>query len=246
MLAGYWGKNMNRALFQRRLRQLHLWLGLAIGAQVGLWLVSGLFMSWFPIEKVRGEHLRAEEVLPALSWSADYLGPAEALKIAGAGASTITAKRIGDEAVWEVSGLGRITLVDAETGEVISPLSEDRAVALADAAYSGEGKVASAERLVRAPQEYGGRVPVWRVDFAGGDDATFYVDASTGEVRAVRTGLWRAFDFMWGLHIMDWSSRENFNSWWLKMTASLAVLFFLAGLGLVIVRLADILRRSRR
>ena len=51
---------MNRALFNRRARQLHLWLGLAIGAQVGLWLISGLFMTWFPIEEVRGEHLRAE------------------------------------------------------------------------------------------------------------------------------------------------------------------------------------------
>jgi len=237
---------MNRALFQRRLRQLHLWLGLAIGAQVGLWLISGLFMSWFPIEEVRGEHLRTEEVTPALSWSADYLDLDEVLEVTGTGANTITAKRIGDEAVWEVSRFGRIVLVDAETGEVISPLSEDRAVALAEGAYNGAGRLSKAEMLDRAPQEYGGRVPVWRVDFAEADSATFYVDASTGEVRAVRTGLWRAFDFMWGLHIMDWSSRENFNSWWLKMTASLAVLFFLAGLSLVIVRLTDMLRRNGR
>lgn len=237
---------MNRALFQRRLRQLHLWLGLAIGAQVGLWLISGLFMSWFPIEEVRGEHLQTEEGAPLLSWSDDYLAPDDVLQIIGTRADTITAKRLGDQTVWQVSGFGRITLVDAQTGQVISPLSEERAVALADAAYSGAGKISEAEMLDRAPQEYGGRVPVWRVDFTGGDDATFYVDASTGEVRAVRTGLWRAFDFMWGLHIMDWSSRENFNSWWLKMTASLAVLFFLAGLGLLIVRLADLLRRKSR
>ena len=31
----------------------------------------------------------------------------------------------------------------------------------------------------------------------------------TGEIEAVRTRWWRAFDFAWGLHIMDLSERED-------------------------------------
>jgi len=66
---------------------------------------------------------------------------------------------------------------------------------------------------------------VWRIDFEKPDAASFYVDAKTAEIKAVRTGLWRTFDFMWGLHIMDWSNRENFNSWWIKTVAALSVFF---------------------
>ena len=42
----------------RFMSQIHLWLGVIVGAQVMLWLISGLFMVLWPIETVRGEHLR--------------------------------------------------------------------------------------------------------------------------------------------------------------------------------------------
>ena len=96
------------------------------------------------------------------------------------------------------------------------------------------------------PREYGRAGPVWQIKFNESDPASFYVDATTGEVKAVRTGLWRVFDLMWGLHIMDWSSRENFNSWWIKATATVAVVFFISGLCLIILRLRTALNRRRK
>ena len=86
---------------------------------------------------------------------------------------------------------------------------------------------------------------MWRIDFEKPDAASFYVDAKTAEIKAVRTGLWRTFDFMWGLHIMDWSNRENFNSWWIKTVAALSVFFFFTGLGLVLLRIRSALKPRR-
>ena len=42
-----------------------------------------------------------------------------------------------------------------------------------------------------------------------GDGTHFYVDAGSGEIVAKRTGWWRFYDFMWGLHIMDPGGRED-------------------------------------
>ena len=41
------------------------------------------------------------------------------------------------------------------------------------------------------------------------DGVHFYVDASSGQIVATRTGWWRFYDFMWGLHIMDPVTRED-------------------------------------
>ena len=41
------------------------------------------------------------------------------------------------------------------------------------------------------------------------DGTHFYVDSGSGEVIARRTGWWRFYDFMWGLHIMDPGGRED-------------------------------------
>ena len=47
----------------------------------------------------------------------------------------------------------------------------------------------------------------WQASFA--DGTNLYHDAATGEVLALRTGWWRIYDFMWGLHIMDPATRED-------------------------------------
>ena len=37
--------------------RLHKWLALFAGVQIILWFASGAYMSFMPIEQVRGEHL---------------------------------------------------------------------------------------------------------------------------------------------------------------------------------------------
>jgi hypothetical protein len=99
------------------------------------------------------------------------------------------------------------------------------------------GRAAAPIWLTAKTSEYRGPVPAWRIDFTGPDTAALYIDAATGEIKAVRTPLWRLYDALWGLHIMDWRDRENFNSILLIFASSLASLLALVGLGLTFYRL---------
>jgi hypothetical protein len=130
-------------------------------------------------------------------------------------------------------------MFDAATGEKLTPLTEADARAVAQYNWAGQGEVASASLLEAAPSESGRKGdPMWRIDFEGKDKATFWVTPDTGEVRAVRTGIWRVFDLMWGLHIMDWSARETIASWWMKAFAFGGLMMSLAGAWLLARRLA--------
>ena len=46
--------------------------------------------------------------------------------------------------------------------------------------------------------------------------------------------MWRIFDFVWMLHIMDYQDRDNFNTWLLISAAALALIISLSGMYLVV------------
>ncbi|MFA5937735.1 MAG: hypothetical protein WC809_00140 [Sinimarinibacterium sp.] len=59
---------------------------------------------------------------------------------------------------------------------------------------------------------------------------TLYIAPATGQIVARRNDLWRIFDFVWMLLIMDYDECENFNHPPLIATATTALLFVLTGL----------------
>lgn len=228
---------MNRALLNRRLLQAHRWSGLILGAQLLLWLASGFFMSLFPIEAVRGEHLRKPSAELVLVWPSGLLAADRALAAAGGPVHSLSAGWVGNDPVWRLRGADGPVLVDARTGARIGQITQAQARSVALAVWTGKGMPGTPVLVDPAPQEAGIDGPAWRIEFGAPDYATAYVDARTGELRSVRTTLWRVYDVFWGMHIMDWQARENFNSWWLKLTAGLAVLFALSGVALLGLRL---------
>ncbi len=237
---------MNKAILNRNLRKLHLWFGIGIGLQLGLWLISGLFMTLFPIDQVRGTHLRAEQSPQIVSHDLDILVPSDIVSRHTLRPQSLTLKMFNERPVYIVTSEDQTQVFDAKTGAIWETLNEALATQIAVSNYAGRSTQTTATFFQdKAPREYGREGPVWRVDFKKPDAASFYVDATTAEVKAVRTGLWRTFDFMWGLHIMDWSNRENFNSWWIKTVACLAVFFFLTGFALVVLMLRSAFRRRR-
>ena len=69
--------------FSLRMRKWHRWLALIVGVQVLLWTVSGLFMSFVPIETVRSENLiKTPDFIP-LKIGADFTSAAEAIESSG-------------------------------------------------------------------------------------------------------------------------------------------------------------------
>lgn len=218
------------------LRRWHVWLGWIVGLPLLLWTATGLFMATFPIERVRGEHLIGEP--PALSLAAPPVVPA----VGARPLASISLEPRSGGARWIIRYKdGGARLADPATGRLLPPLSPADARAIVEARYTGSAKVASVERTSAdsPPIELRRKVPAWRVIFD--DGARFYVHAETGEILARRTALWRVYDFMWGLHILDPGGREDTDSWWLFGFA----LVSLASLLMAIVLLPMTIRRRR-
>ena len=220
----------------RRFAKWHIWLGWLVGVPVLMWTVTGLIMVIKPIEEVRGSHLRAET--PAVS-GAELAMPALASDV-----TAVELVRQPDGPVWvvqEASG-GRYRY-SARDGSLLPPVLEEEARALALATFAGQ---ADLEKMTYFPSDEAPmdlRVPrnSWQAHFADGTNV--YVDDTTGEVLALRTGWWRVFDFAWGLHIMDLETREDTSHPVLILFAALAIIGSLLGCVLMFRRRKARVRR---
>ena len=50
---------------------------------------------------------------------------------------------------------------------------------------------------------------------------------------------------MWRLHILDFDTGENINSWWLLLIAAVTLILVITGLVLLWIRIAGDLKRRR-
>ena len=87
--------------------------------------------------------------------------------------------------------------------------------------------------------EYRGRnLPLYKVVSLSneGKEINVYQDPFTGEIVAIRSAQWRIWDFMWGLHIMDWVDRDNIDNFLLKVFSFLALLTSISGITLFFIK----------
>ena len=188
----------------RRLARWHIWLGWLVGVPLLLWTFTGLWMVARPIEEVRGTNLRAEPA--ALVAPQTVALP----KLDGRSVERIEmVSRLG-QPVWIVRYQGGdARAADASTGALLPRIDAATARSIADAALAAPGEVGAVRAFAAdaAPSDLRRERASWQVAYA--DGLNVYVDALTGEVLAVRSGQWRWFDVMWGLHIMDLQTRED-------------------------------------
>lgn len=209
-------------------RRAHKWIGLLIGVQALLWMISGLYMVVVPLEVIHGDHL-VHAPRAHLAASGARM-PLAALHEAYPGITSMRLKRLLDREVVEIRQDKKISLVDAVSGTIISPLDRTTVRALADAAYTGAGTLRAIEWVTEAPREVGARPPpLWAVHYGGAGKDTLYFSPFTGELVARRHELWRWFDFLWMLHIMDYAERENVNNSLLRLASFTGLAFALSG-----------------
>lgn len=220
---------MKQAFWSRR---LHKWLGLVVGIQALLWMASGLYMTAISIDVIHGDHLAHVE-RPAVEAGAVGIQPAQL----AAQFPTMTGfrlKRLLELEVYEVKHAEGTSLVDAWNGKRLDPLDQQRAQRVALESYQGEGGLKEIRLLQELPQEVATRkAPLWRADFEDDDHTTLWVSPATGEVIAKRHTLWRVFDFLWMLHIMDYDTRDDVNNTLLRVASVAGTLFALSGLWLL-------------
>jgi hypothetical protein len=220
-------------------RTSHKWLGLLLAIQAVFWTAGGLYMTAVHIDIIHGDRLVRPIPVPPLDFSA-LMDPGA---LASGDAETVRLETQLGRPVYIVAGTSGSRLVDAQTGAQLSPLGEAAARARADAHFAEQGQIVSAELLREAPGELRGRpAPLWRVQFEGAWKPTLYISPQTGELMAKRHDLWRTFDFVWMLHIMDYETRDNVNNILLRITTWMAFVTSLTGAWLLFYSF----RRRRR
>ena len=226
---------------------IHKWLALLMAIQILFWFVSGLFFAIAPIERVRSEHMKAEAPPAPIALADAAAGLA---RIAGeAPGEKIEIRSLLGRPVALVSPReGAPRLYGLADGRRLSPVPATLAAAVAEADHAGTERAVRVERVTAESPEYRGPLPAWRVDFDDGANRALYVAQDSGVVTARRSTLWRVFDFLWGLHIMDFRNHEDFNTPLLIVATALALVVIVTGMILFPVRLGLTawLRRRRR
>ncbi len=226
--------------------KIHKWLALLMAIQILFWFVSGLFFAIAPIEQVRSEHMKAAAPSAPIP-----------IKVAAAGLQRIAGAAPGERIeirtmlarpVALVSPhAGRPRLYDLASGRQISPVPSALAVQIAEADYLGDRRAARVSLVTEESPEYRAALPAWRVDFDDDANRALYVAHDTGVVTARRSTLWRVFDFLWGLHIMDFKNHVDFNTPLLIGSTALALVMIVAGIILFPSRLGyNAWKRRRR
>lgn len=157
-----------------------------------------------PIEEVRGTGLLRDPEPMRLKGT-----PIPPL-IAGVPLSALSLEQraAGPRWIIKLPG-GKTRLADPGTGLLLPALSASDARREVEARYSGKAAIQSVTRTSaeKPPLELRQPIAAWQVTMD--DDTHFFVDSASGKIVATRTGWWRFYDLMWGLHIMDPQTRED-------------------------------------
>jgi len=191
-------------------RSVHKWLALFVGLQLLVWAVTGFYMVAIDLDFIHGDSLvrnlrtpvgSTRAVLPVAQLTSRY--PEITLL-------SLHSLPVLSEPVYELTAAGRRVLVDATNGHQLSPLSSGMIRQLARSYYAGNGQLSALQLLEHdVPMEVRGRAaPLWRADFDDWLETTLYLHPDTGALVARRHRLWRWYDFLWMLHIMDYGERE--------------------------------------
>ena len=227
--------------------------------QIVAWMGSGLYFSLIPIQEIRGEHLTRSEAHPGKQQLGELAHPGriqglldrhleEGWELLG-----LQLVSVEGTAKWRVEvesgGQRQLRLVAADGSRIEPRLSAEQAKIHAGdwlKTPSPAESVEWIEELAQSPEIRGRDLPVWKVTFGEPDPVSLYIHPWTGELLARRTQQWRIFDFLWMLHIMDFDTRDNFNTPLLQVAAALGLAVTLGGVILWAVTTRLFRRRPKR
>lgn len=215
---------------------VHKWLALLVGIQIVFWVVSGLFFTLIPIEQIRSENL----IRPTQPQTIDTATLQSLASLRGDQNSlptklTIERRPMGQVVIAEFAD-GPPILFDASTLQRLSPLSAEQASTVARAHVTLTSEPTAVTLVTEESAEYRGALPAWRVQFPDGG-LSVYVAQNTGAVTARRSDLWRVYDTLWALHIMDWQNHEDFNHPLIITVTVITLLSVIAGIVLIPFRI---------
>ena len=188
-------------------RKIHRYLSIFIAIQLLLWTVSGIYFAFNKIEMVRGEQYR-------LPLETEYR----------------IFKRLGQEII-ETNENGLKTYLTHPDKLPVKNLLPEEAITIAKEKTSLIPiEVSLIEKEERGVEYRGRRLPIYKISTDTKDDINIYLDPITGDIAAIRSDSWRAWDLLWALHIMDYQDRDNINNILLKIFSVLALISSITGI----------------
>ena len=215
---------------------LHRWLGLFASIQLLLWTLSGLFFTIPDIKDVRGDQYRVWETADEIQRldQNNLFAVSSLLKNLNINKEedyTILLKRRADRWVYQVDSSNQISNYDAISGERLFFITPDEASLIVSKETNLKPKKVELINDKKSGSEYRGRnLPLYRVFVEEPQKGMVYVDPNTGEIAAIRTRLWRTFDFLWSLHIMDYRERDDFSHWLIRIFAFIGLMTIVSGM----------------
>lgn len=222
---------INRNKVRKFFRVWHKRLGLVIGIQLLFWTLGGVYFAWFHIDNVHGDYERKTVTENPIT-SLEGMQPPDAF-LKKTKLKKISDFRIGrfqERIVVRLyQGIDNVEMYDALSGQLLSPITIDQARQSARNDFALEAKIVSVREILEKKGEYKGPVPAYRIDFDNSKATHLYVHRGSGKVTARRNSVWRGFDFLWMLHILDFNERDDMNNWILKILSILGVITILSG-----------------
>jgi|TARA_R110001583_G_scaffold113010_2_gene263344 Cu(I)/Ag(I) efflux system membrane protein CusA/SilA len=209
-------------------RKLHKWFMLFVGVQFVIWSVTGAYMVFFDIDYIHGDSLVNNHQTKIEPNKIQYL--LDDLLRDYPQAEQIEVGTLINLNVYRFSYAGQRMLIDAASGQVLSPIDERWAKKAARHYYTGSGEIQQIELISQDPPfELSPRaLPAWRVNFADFGAPSIYVSAVSGELVGKRHEFWRLFDWMFRFHVMDYEDGDEIDNlllFWVTLAGILACIF---------------------
>ena len=230
----------------RVFREIHRWLALILGVQFLLWALSGFYMVVVNIDTIHGDML-VKNMSPPIESDVLHSGSMGEVLARHPTARKINLKTMMGRPVFVIYHDEAAAVFDAKSGADLSPITKQLAAKIASYHYAGTAAIARVELIEDDPPgeiKYS-PLPVWRIDFDDVWGSSFYVDAQSGRFITRRHTLWRIFDFLWMLHIMDFDEREDVNNKLLQVFSLASIALSLSGFWYLYYRLKPTKYRRR-
>ncbi len=204
-------------------RSFHKYLSLAISIQLLLWTISGIYFAFNKIELIRGEQYLLEQEISDVSL--------DEMK------NTFNAKNLSilkrlDQWIIKVEDGAGVYYTDLNGNKLTSLTREQVKLAVKGQTSLTPVNVTRITSSSEGSEFRGRALPLFKVTTSSEDEINVYVDAVSGEVKAIRSDSWRWWDLLWSLHIMDYRERENIDNFLLKIFSILALISSLSGITL--------------
>ncbi|RBP50678.1 PepSY domain-containing protein [Arenicella xantha] len=216
------------------LRFLHKWLGVVIGLQVIIWVVSGMLISFIDHKTVSGRLTRTPQDLPAIAQVKAPLFPIQKL-IASAPTSQVSSVALTtfmQTLSYRLETPSGPLFYDATTGRPLT-VSKQEVQQVAVQSYQGDGRLMSVEYLKSGSRDDNIKDAAWRANFDDDLATRVYISTADASVLAHRNRYWKVVDFLLMLHFMDYPRKHNFNNPQILIVAFLTLWLAISGVLLV-------------